>query len=575
MYPPERPVLNREDLINSIRASLTRPEVSNVVLLGEAGTGKTSVVTEMLRNDTNRHYFEIDLAKMGANGSNEMAGFMKGLTDEIILFQEKYKKELVFFIDEFHQIIQLSPPAVEAIKPLLAKSGTLNIRIITATTLEEYQKFVLPNEALNQRLQRINVNPPDRDTIVQILKNMQKKYAPLAIAEPGLYETIIDYTERYMPSQKQPRKSILLLDAMLGWHFEKNYRLNKRLLDKVVYERTGINANWDVDVQGINKYLEKRVIGQELAIKLLVNQLHISLANLADDSKPQGSFLFSGSTGVGKTELAKALGFALFGSDRSLIRFDMTEYSRADRVDEFREQLTAQVWSHPYSVILLDEIEKADGAITRLLLQVLDDARLTSEHGREVVFNNAYIILTTNVGQEVYQSISKTMNQSEEEIEEFMDVILKSLKAEDKFPTELINRFDAVIPFNPLDKDGQRKIAQIHLTKLREKIEKTHGVIVHYDKSLLTYIVEENGGLDSSAGGGRGVKRLIAKDVLAPIAKFINLHPTIREITCTTTGKSRVNDKKRIRSELKVVVGKYQPRIGRSVNMKSKIGGAF
>lgn len=558
MEAPARPVLNREDLIETIRASLARPEVSNVILLGDAGTGKTSVVTEMLRHDTMRVYFELDLAKMGGEGSNKMAERMKALTDEIITFQAKYQKHLVIFIDEFHQIVQLSPAAVEAIKPLLAKSGIYNIRIIAATTLEEYQAYVASNEALNQRLQRINVTPPNRETIIKILEGMRKRYAPNTIVEAGLYEMLVDYTERYMPSQKQPRKSILLFDAMLGWYKEKKYDLNKRLLDKVVYERTGINATWNVDVNAIHKYLAKRVIGQPLAIQVLTQHLHISLAGLTPDTKPQGSFLFSGSTGVGKTELAKALGFSIFGSDRSLIRFDMSEYSRGERVDEFREQLTERIWSNPYSIILLDEIEKADQSITRLLLQVLDDARLTNKHGREVVFNNAYIILTTNVGQEAYETISQ-LNLGTSDLTEYMGVIEEALRQSKSFPPELINRFDAIIPFNPLDLESQKKIAKIQLTKLSLDVEKKHGIGIRYDDSVLKYLVEENGGNDSNAGGGRGVKRLITRDILSLIARFINQNKNVKYIGVTTEGKARYADKTRVKSELKIVVGAYNP----------------
>lgn len=558
MEPPLRPVLNREALIEIIRASLSRPEVSNVVLLGDAGTGKTSVVTEMLRHDKSRDYFELDLAKMGGEGSNKMAERMKKITDEIIAFQAKYQKQLVIFIDEFHQIVQLSPAAVEAIKPLLAKSGVYNIRIIAATTFEEYQEYIMPNEALNQRLQRINVPSPDRQTIIKILMDMKERYAPHAIIEPSLYEILIDYTERYMPAQKQPRKSILLLDAMLGWYSEKRYTLNKKLLDKVVYDRTGINATWNVDVTKIKGYLERRVIGQPLAIKILLHHLHISIAGLTSDTKPQGSFLFSGSTGVGKTELAKALAFAVFGSDRSLIRFDMSEYSRSERVDEFREQLTEQIWANPYSIILLDEIEKADKSITRLLLQVLDDARLTNKHGREVVFNNAYIILTTNVGQEAYETISQ-LHLKEDDLTEYMDVINESLRQSNSFPVELINRFDAVIPFNPLDLESQKKIANIQLTKLNLEVQKKHGVSIHYDESVLRYLVEENGGNDSNAGGGRGVKRLITRDILSLIARFINENKDVKRIGVTTQGNARYADKTRVRSELKIVIGAYNP----------------
>lgn len=563
MFPSKRPILNREREIRSIKANLMRPEISNVILLGPAGIGKTSIVAEMSRDDNKNIYLEIDLARMGSDGANKMAARLKGLADEVATYQMiasergDQSKGLVLFMDEFHQLIQLSAPAVESIKPLLAMSGARNIRIITATTFEEYQQFVQSNEALNQRLQRINIAPPNRDTILSILNSLLERSVPNSfMVDKTIFEHIIDYSERYIPSQSQPRKSIFMLDAMIGWHLAFGDTIDRKLLNKVVYESTGINANFEANVHQITTNLNKRVINQKLAVDSVVNRLNISLADMTDDSKPQGSFLFMGPTGVGKTELAKAMAMNLFGSERSLIRFDMSEYALEESLDLFRNQLTDRVWENPYSIILLDEIEKADRTITRLLLQVLDDARLSSRHGREVVFNNAYIIATTNVGEAAYANAANY--NEKEDLSDYMDLLLNALIASDNFPSELVNRFDALVPFNSLKEDAIREIAKIQLQRVVKMAKKKHNVDLFYHKNVIQHLVDEKYDENTRGGGGRGMKRNVENDIITKVARFINEYPEIKKIAIKSEGEKRSEDKFRLESKSVIVVGAYE-----------------
>lgn len=559
---PVRKIIGREKEVNSILAALKRPEVSNVMLLGPAGSGKTSIVSELSRIDK-RKYFEVNLSAMAVgdgatDGSKEMGHRMKQVIEDVIRYQRDTKDAVVLFIDEFHQLARLSGSAIDAIKPILAESGKRDIRIIAATTYDEYVEFIQSDQALDDRLQRISVVPPNKATIISILKDMVKTHVGTPV-DDSVYEYIVDYSERYMPSRFQPRKSILILDSMIGWHkafFE--VPIDKKLLDKVIYENTRINANWNMNVPTIRNYLYDRIIDQSFAIESILKRLHISLANIGDDTKPQGTFLFTGSTGVGKTEMAKALATCIFGSEKALIRFDMSEYVHLDSVDLFREQLTDKVWQNPYAIILLDEIEKAHSAVRTLLLQVLDDARLSNRFGREVTFVNSYILLTTNEASEVYKSVAQydtsTVNDG---LKDYNKVIRKSLIDGGKFAPELLNRLDRFIPFKPLTEDSYRRIAKKRLGELQDVVKRKHNINVYYDDEVVRYLTKEHLDTSTDAGGGRGIKRRIDDEITAKIAYFLNTFPNEKNIAINIKGDMSADNKLDRIGTASIVVGTF------------------
>lgn len=565
LVPTERKTLNRENEINSIRATLSRPEVSNAILLGAAGSGKTAIVNETARQETDRLYLQVDLSLMsssdGLNGSGsvEMATRMKQLVNEVEEYQLETDVEIVLFMDEFHIIAQTSTAALQAIKPLLAESGVRKIKIIAATTLEEYDEFIRPDEALTERLQEIFVNEPGPETVEAILKSMKEKHAPTSYIDENLYSEIIEATNKYLPSQSQPRKALLLFDALLGEHRTFHTKLDINLMNKILKKNYGIENSLRVDVRRLKKYLNARVIDQELATDVIINRLFISIAGLTDDDRPQGSFLFTGSTGVGKTEMAKALTSQLFGSSKAMIRFDMSEYAQDNSIDTFRERLSSEVWAQPFSTILLDEIEKSSPKVTRLLLQIIDDARLTDKHGRQVSFVNSYIIMTTNEAQEIfaaeeaYQSEDKA--KKEKQIDRISSLIKENLTTSENFPTELINRLDSYIPFAPLKKSALQKIARLRLRELVNKVYEKHQVEVIFDKNVLTYLVEENAVGGTDAGGGRRIKRSLDNDVTGKIAEFIAFHPEEKTIGVNVAGIMASQEKYEIDSDAHIVVG--------------------
>lgn len=565
---PVRNVLGRDVELQSLLASLSRVEVSNPILLGNAGSGKTMIVQQASIVDKNRIYLEVNVAKMaasenGEDGALQMATRIKNLFDEAEQFRknsisDESTPELVLFIDEFHQIINLSSAATEAIKPALADSATRGIKIIAATTFDEFDQYISSNQALVERLQRINVRELGKDIVVETLKDMAREYnVANLIVDRSIYSDIYDYSNRYIPANSQPRKSILILDAMIGWYKMYKTKIDRQLLAKVIYENSGVNVSFNVDGREIENSLNARVISQEYAVKMIGRHLQIAIADLQDKSRPMASFLFTGPTGVGKTEMAKAMANLIFGSERELIRFDMSEYSRPESVDKFREELTSRVWRKPYSIVLIDEIEKADPSTSRLLLQVLDDAKLNDKNNREVSFANSYIIMTTNVGSEVYKNIAQYAQDDNGSggMFDYVKVIQASLRNSQSFPTELINRIDVPISFQPLSPKTQERILNMKLNRFKDLVKEKHGVTLVIKKNVRDYLIYENLDNDTDNGGARGVVRRMNLELVSSTARYINTHPLEKNIAAVIAGDLAYLDKTKRVSRAQIVVG--------------------
>ncbi|WP_314191917.1 AAA family ATPase [uncultured Arthrobacter sp.] len=555
----EREIVGREHEKLQLLASMSRPELCNALLLAEAGTGKTALVQATMAADAERLYLEVDPSRMisEAGDSDRMAAMLKGFFDEAEHFVADEKQELVLFTDEFHQIIQLSDAAVEAIKPVFAASGARGIRIIAATTYDEFHRHIAPNQPLVERLQRINLTPPDQETTIRILQGMAEHYDVAdQFYDDHIYRQIYEYTERYMPASSQPRKSILVLDSMVGWHRLTKRALDRDLLSDVLQESLGVNVAFKVDGAKIKEQLDSKVFSQDLATRAVARRLQLSVADLNDKGRPEASLLFTGSTGVGKTELAKQLARLLFGDDqRHLIRFDMSEYAQDSSMDLFRSELTKRAWDLSHAVLLFDEVEKASAMVTRLLLQVLDDGRLSDDNNREVSFLNTYIVMTTNAGSEIYKTIAQYAADdtgSGEQLLKYDKLIRRSItetSADNRFPPELLGRIDAIVPFQPLSEDTQRKIVRNKLRHMVQEVLIKHNVRVDIDQGVLQYLIDDKGDTDSNAGGARGAVAKMTDEVTTGVATFINEHPSERRIRIDVVGELASDHKDMLTSD--------------------------
>lgn len=621
---PKREIIGREAEKNQLLAAMSRPELSNVILLAEAGVGKTALVQTTSQTDTEHLYLEVSLSKMTSDvpNSEAMAGAVKTLFDEAESFVRGEGEQLVMFMDEFHLLVQLSPAAVEAVKPVLAQSGFRGIRIIAATTYEEFDTYIAPNQPLVERLPRISLSSTDEATTIKILDGMATEHGVrhLFDAQGRMFRRIYDLTNRYMMASAQPRKSVLVLDAMIGWNKQFATPMNNDLLARVLRDSLNIEITFQADASRIKEEMDERVYAQGLATGVVSRRLQLCVADMHDKSRPMSSFLFTGSTGVGKTELTKLLAEKLFGSaSRHLVRFDMSEYASESAVDRFRSDISKAAWNVGHGVLLLDEIEKASKPVIQVLLQVLDDGRLTNDHGKQVSFLNFYIVLTTNKGASIYNKIGRYMlrdrpvdetgvtvqqenndlddteaRQERQEIEDFdktqdgralgkslsgidqdavtsddirllqskLPLIKKALISTSggKFTPEFMGRIDAVVPFMTLRRQDLNRIVMAKLRSMGMDLYAKHGVSAHVDKRVVDYLVENEADTDSDAGGARDIVSRLTNEVFTEVAAYINENTRDKYIDIYVDGILPSEDKTRRVSDAQVRVASSQSR---------------
>lgn len=556
------PLIGGDDTIETILAALHKDEMSNALLLAEAGNGKTATVQEFAKRYVNEYIvLETSIAQMQAGGVEYLAKNFKELFYELSAYRknEHEKRQLVLFIDELHQLPMASKAAVEDLKPEFARSSQLGIHIIGATTYAEYREWIDPNQALKERFEVINLPPVDDDLTYKILKSrMRGQHDVKQTAETDrILREIIYYTDTYIKSRVQPRKSTDVLDQMFGWA-RIGKKFDHALLAKVLYVNTHVRVDLQLDARKLKDYLNNRVYNQPLAVNAIVNNAYSAILGVTDDSKPRGSFLFVGSTGVGKTELAKAFTTGMFGEDAHLNIFDMAEYQTDDMVKVFQDRLTDIVLSADTPVILLDEIEKANQGISTLLFSVLDEARLNDRNGRPVNFSNIFFMFTTNSGSSIFDQISGRGDSDAEitkTLENYNRLIFRALANDRHFPTPLIGRMTGFVPFTPMNDPTNKKIARRGLNKVAKAFMQKQNVKVRYDMdNLLRFITKEKLNTSAEAGGARQITTLIRRHVINTISQYLIFHPDVHDVYLTTKGVARTESKTQLESQEYVTV---------------------
>ena len=591
------PVIGREKEIERIIEILGRRNKNNPVLLGEPGVGKTAIAEglALLVADNNapftikdKRIISLDLTGMvaGTKYRGDFEERIKACIDEAV-----NSKDVILFIDEIHTIIgagsaEGSTDAANILKPSLARG---ELRVIGATTLDEYRKNIEKDSALERRFQPVTVNEPTEEDACLILKGLKDRYEAhhkVKITDESL-ETAVALSARYITDRYLPDKAIDLIDEAASkvslkasatpdevkeieleikkiseekasyinsQDFEKAAVLrdketelkdklkeikNEQFKEKNEYKRevtsedvAAIVSSWtkipvtqltETESEKLLKMesiLHERIIGQDEAVTAVSKAIRRGRVGIKDKKRPIGSFIFLGPTGVGKTELCKALAEAVFGSEDALLRLDMSEYMEKHTVSKmigsppgyvgYEEggQLTEKIRRKPYSVVLFDEIEKAHPDVFNILLQILEDGHITDSSGRKVDFKNSIIIMTSNIGARNITdnkiSFGFGENNSEPDIKQN---VLEELKKE--FRPEFLNRVDDIIVFHKLSEENIQKIAKNMLNNLSSRL-KDLNITAEFDHSAVVAI--SKAGFDI-VYGARPLRRAITSNI--------------------------------------------------------------
>jgi ATP-dependent Clp protease ATP-binding subunit ClpB len=676
------PVIGRDEEIRRTLHILSRRSKNNPILVGEPGVGKTAIAEGLAHRIVNgdvpenlksKIIYALDMGQLiaGAKYKGEFEERLKSVVKEVA----GSDGEILLFIDEIHTLVgagggEGAMDAANILKPALARG---ELRAIGATTLNEYQKFFEKDKALERRFQKVNINEPNAEDAISILRGLKDRYEThhhVRIKDEAIIAAV-ELSQRYITDRYLPDKAIDLIDEsaaklrlemnsmpeeldqmqrqirqleiereaikrendndklkqlsieignlsvtkdtlMSKWKQEKELvekvqnaksqieslkqsaekaeregdygkvaeirygkikeeeqiiadyssqlsrSTEKRLLKEevdaediaeAVAKATGIPVSKMLQTEkekllNLETELHSRVVGQDEAIMAVADAIRRSRAGLQDPKRPIGSFIFLGTTGVGKTELAKALAEYLFDDESMMTRIDMSEYQEKHNVSRLigappgyigydeGGQLTEAVRRKPYSVVLLDEIEKAHPDTFNILLQVLDDGRLTDNKGRVVNFKNTIIIMTSNIGSQIIQANFENVNEdNKEEIVdrtklEVMDLLRQTIRP------EFLNRVDEVIMFQPLLKTEIKGIIRIQLGNLAAMLVK-NGIDLRFTDYTLEYLAEN--GFDAQYGA-RPLKRLIQKVIVNPLSKRIlagdidRTHPVLVDV---------------------------------------------
>lgn len=533
-------VYGRNKEVQSVIISLLRRTKNNPILVGEAGVGKTAIVEgltlailrgqvpEPLKGLTVR---SLELSSLMSEDDEGFIAKFKKIIEEMVAT----RGHNLLFVDEFHTIIgagSQNGQALDAgnvIKPVLARG---DIQLIGATTLDEFHEYIETDRALERRIQPVMVEEPtipQAITIIEQAKVIYEKFHGIQISSDAVHQAI-RLSVRYLTDRFLPDKAFDLIDeAATIASTEGKSKVTEKDIAQVLKDKTGIPVTTILKgdqerLEGFKEKLMNRVKGQEDAIEAVVDAVTIAQAGLQNEKRPLASFLFLGPTGVGKTELAKAIAEALFDDEAAMIRFDMSEYKQKEdvtklignRATRIKGQLTEGVKQKPYCVLLLDEIEKAHSEVMDLFLQVLDDGRLTDSSGRLISFKNTIVIMTTNIGAkkiinkwELKGNFKDLTDRDRKQFEKSMDSELQN-----EFRPEFLNRIENKLIFNLLERDVIEKIAEKNLSEIADRM-KRQNLTLSYEPSLIQYLSDV--GTDVK-NGARPLERLMKRKVLAPIS---------------------------------------------------------
>ena len=553
------PVVGRENEIERVLQILSRRKKNNPILLGEPGVGKSAIVeglaTRIVSEDAGalqgKRIVTLDIASMVA-GTTYRGQFEERMKQVITELRDH--PEIILFVDEIHTLIGAgnasgSLDAANILKPALARG---EVQCIGATTTAEYAKSIEKDGALERRFQKVIVRPTTAEETIGILRRLSEHYANYhhVVYSDAVIKACVELSERYLTDRAFPDKAIDVMDEVGARSHaqqekqEAPYIITTEDVAGVVSMMSGVPvqrvATAETErLRTMADSIKHRVIGQDTAVETVVRAIQRSRLGLRDPKRPIGTFFFLGQTGVGKTYLAQCLAEEMFGSKDAIVRFDMSEYMEKHTASllvgappgyvahEDGGKLTEAVRRKPYSIILFDEIEKAHPDIFNVLLQVLDEGRLTDRQGHNVDFRNTIIVLTGNVGTRQVQEFGAGIGFDAGEMDQkrINATMLKALQKQ--FPPEFVNRIDNVVTFEPLSKDSISQIVRIEVGQLQQRLRK-QGHRLAVSNEAIDQLVDKS--LDSK-NGARPVKRAVQTYLEDPLTDILLRRPNQKKIT--------------------------------------------
>ena len=543
------PVVGRQAEIERVVQILSRRKKNNPILIGEPGVGKSAIVEGLALRIENgeaaalrgKRIISLDIASMvaGTTYRGQFEERMKSVINEL----HKHP-EIILFVDEIHTIMgagnaQGSLDAANILKPALARG---EVQCIGATTITEYRKSIEKDGALERRFQKVMVLPTSADETYAVLTRISEVYGAfhhVQYTEEAL-RACVKLTDRYITDRFFPDKAIDAMDEAGAWKGEKRQEADtKNMVTEadvafVVSRMSGVPVQRVAQAEGeqlrlMNTTLKQRVIGQDKAIDTIVKAILRSRMGLRNPNKPIGTFFLLGPTGVGKTHLAQCLAEEMFGSRDAIVRFDMSEYIEKHTVSllvgappgyiahEEGGKLTEAVRRKPYSIVLFDEIEKAHADIFNILLQVMDEGRLTDRQGRVVDFRNTIIIMTSNVGTRQLNEFGGGIGFNADEIDEKQTEHILTKALNRTFPPEFVNRLDNIVVFHPLNDEALAQILTIEMHPLKLRLE-TMGYKLQLTKKTKDLLLAQS---RDRKYGARPLKRAIQTLVEDPITDIL------------------------------------------------------
>jgi ATP-dependent Clp protease ATP-binding subunit ClpA len=541
------PLVGREKEVNRIIEVLCRRRKNNPILVGDAGVGKTAIAEGLAFKIENHdvpevlldtEVYSLDMASLmaGAKFRGDFEQRLKGVIEDVEKMGEQGNKPILF-IDELHTVMGAgatsgsSMDASNLLKPYLS-SG--KIRVLGSTTHEEYRKLIEKDSAFNRRFQKIDVLEPNLDDTYKILLGLKEKFEKHHHVKygPSILKLAVDLGDRYITDRKNPDKSIDIIDeagASLHLLPLKNRRnqISKKDIENVVAKLAGVpkitvSATEKEKLEKLNENLKMVVYGQDHAIDQITDAVLMSRSGLVGQDRTMGSFLFAGPTGVGKTELARQLAIFL---DSELQRFDMSEYMEKHAVSKLigappgyvgfdqGGSLTDAIKKSPYSVLLLDEIEKAHPDILNILLQVMDHGKLTDAQGRITDFRHVVIIMTTNAGAGLLDANTIGLANNGSKI----STSKRDQAIKNAFTPEFRNRLDAIINFNSLSDDQFLQIVNKFIMQIEAQLAKKN-IELNVDEKVLKWLSDN--GRDPKMGA-RPIARIVDEKIKKPLSKEI------------------------------------------------------